>query len=100
MSNTLSNSMQELMKFAKAEENEVTIEEFNLDELPEYDAPSIKNIRKRTNTTQNELSKDLGVSVRTVEAWESGRSRPSGSSRKLLQLIGHKSGKKFLLTNN
>jgi DNA-binding transcriptional regulator YiaG len=31
----------------------------------------------------------LGVSVRTLQAWESGRRRPTGPARALLMVIAH-----------
>jgi len=40
--------------------------------------------------TQKVFSDLLGVSVRTVEAWETGKSHPNGSARRLLQLIEQK----------
>lgn len=29
----------------------------------------------------------MGVSVKTVQAWESGRNKPNGSSARLLQIL-------------
>ena len=36
----------------------------------------IKSIRNSTGLTQNLFAKYMGVSVKTVEAWESGRNHP------------------------
>ncbi len=41
-------------------------------------------------TTQRELAEALGVSVRTLEAWEQGRRQPSGAAAALLKLIALK----------
>ncbi|MGN1110344.1 MAG: helix-turn-helix domain-containing protein [Oscillospiraceae bacterium] len=43
--------------------------------------------RKSLNLTQAAFAKLLGVSPRTVESWESGRSNPSPTAIKLLYLI-------------
>lgn len=43
--------------------------------------------RKSLNLTQKAFAKILGVSPRTVEAWESGRTVPSPTARKLMYLL-------------
>lgn len=40
--------------------------------------------------SQNAFSEALGVSKKTVEAWESGRNQPEPSTRKLLYLLREK----------
>ena len=52
--------------------------------LPNIDVASE---RKALNLTQKAFAKILGVSPRTVEAWEAGRSTPSPTARNLLYLI-------------
>ena len=58
-----------------------------IEPLVEYSADTIKDIRKRTGLTQALFAKWIGVSTRTVEAWESGRNKPSGPSSRLLGLL-------------
>ena len=58
-----------------------------IEPLVEYSADTIKDIRKRTGLTQALFAKWLGVSTRTVEAWEAGRNKPSGPSSRLLSLL-------------
>ena len=52
--------------------------------LPDVDAAEV---RKSLSMTQRAFASILGVSCRTVEAWESGRSNPTPTARKLLYLI-------------
>lgn len=52
--------------------------------LPDVDAAEI---RKSLSLTQRAFAVILGVSCRTVEAWESGRSNPTPTARKLMYLI-------------
>ena len=52
-----------------------------------YDAAEIKGIRKSTGFTQAVFAQYMGVSVKTVEAWEAGRNVPSGAARHLLFLL-------------
>lgn len=44
-------------------------------------------VRKSLNMTQKEFASILGVSTRTVESWEIGRTTPSPTAKNLLFLI-------------
>jgi len=46
----------------------------------------IKQIRQRTGLSQVMFAGSLGVSPKTVEAWENGRNKPEGASRRLLEI--------------
>ncbi len=46
----------------------------------------IKAIRQGTGLTQMLFAKFMGVSVKTVEAWEAGRNHPEGAACRLLAL--------------
>lgn len=54
--------------------------------IANYDAEEIKSIRKSTGLTQVVFAQYMGVSVKTVEAWESGRNHPEGAACRLLAL--------------
>jgi putative transcriptional regulator len=43
-------------------------------------------IRNRLQLSQHDFAGMLGVSVRTVQEWESGRSKPSGPASALLRI--------------
>jgi len=58
-----------------------------IDPVQNYTAIEVKNIRHQAGLTQALLAKYLGVSKKTIEAWESGRTTPSGPSSRLLGLI-------------
>lgn len=51
-----------------------------------FSAQEIKKIRNDTGMTQALFAKYLGVSVKTVEAWESGRNHPDGAACRMLAL--------------
>ncbi len=42
--------------------------------------------RLKTNLTQSQFAKLLGVSVRTLQEWEQGRKQPSGAAKTLLKV--------------
>lgn len=52
-----------------------------------YSAKDIKEIRNRHGVSQGFLAKWLGVSIKTVQAWESGANEPNGPSSRLLWLL-------------
>lgn len=52
-----------------------------------FSGEDIKQIRNKTGLTQANFAYALGVSKKTVEAWEYGRNTPNGPSRRLIQLI-------------
>lgn len=47
----------------------------------------VKSERESLDMTQKAFAHVLGVSIRTVEAWESGRSTPSPTAKNLIYLI-------------
>ena len=65
----------------KAETTTVSVEPVGV-----YTSSEIKSIRNSTGLTQNLFAKYMGVSVKTVEAWEAGRNHPDGAACRLLYL--------------
>lgn len=51
-----------------------------------FTSAEIKQIRKDTGLTQSVFAKYMGVSVKTVEAWEAGRNHPDGAACRLLAI--------------
>ncbi len=52
-----------------------------------YDADEVKRIRKSTGFSQKTFAGFMGVSDKTVEAWEAGTNHPSGAASRLLRMI-------------
>ena len=52
-----------------------------------FNTDDIKQIRQRTGLSQVMFAGSLGVSPKTVEAWENGRNKPEGPSRRLLEIV-------------
>jgi putative transcriptional regulator len=55
--------------------------------VPHYKSIDVKNIRNALNLSQALFASLLGVSVKTVEAWESGRNMPEGPAQRMLELL-------------
>lgn len=54
--------------------------------VTKFSAQEIKDIRHKTGLSQAMFAKYMGVSVKTVEAWEAGRNHPDGAASRLLSL--------------
>ena len=53
----------------------------------EYSNNEIKEIRKKAGMTQTVFASYMGVSKKTVEAWEGGRTHPTGPAFRLINIL-------------
>lgn len=65
---------------------EAKTQKITVQPVSHYAPAEIKDIRIKTGMTQAVFAEFMGVSVKTVEAWESGRNSPIGSACRLLCL--------------
>ena len=59
--------------------------------VPQYKGVQIKRIREELKITQANFAELMGVSVKTVEAWETGRNVPQGPAQRMLDLLKNES---------
>lgn len=59
----------------------------SVEPLPEISAEEIRTVRCNAGLTQSGFAAVLGVSAKTVEAWEAGTNRPIGPARRIISLI-------------
>ena len=52
-----------------------------------WDAPRIKQLRRRLNLMQEEFAKKMGVRQATVSAWENTKQKPSPMACRLFELL-------------
>jgi putative transcriptional regulator len=74
-------SAQQALDFANGEDNGCVVH------IP--DDIDTARIRKKIKKSQSQFAAYFGVSVRTVQEWEQGRSTPSASARAFLTVIDH-----------
>lgn len=55
--------------------------------VKEYDAIDVQRIRKSTGMSQKLFARYMGVSDKTVEAWEAGTNHPSGTASRILNMM-------------
>jgi len=84
--NELKASLEEAIAFKNGDKSRIRVAVRELP-IPEYNANAVMQARKTLNLSQRGLASALGVSPRTVEAWEAGRNTPSGAARNLLYLL-------------
>jgi len=82
----LKESLEQAAAHAKGDKSRcrVTVREIS---VPEYKADDVFRVRSELHMSQRALASVLGVSARTVEAWEAGRNSPNGPAARMLYLI-------------
>ena len=66
------------------------IENLCLPDVQEYTPEKIVSIRKKFRLSQAALASVFNISPSTVQKWEQGSKKPTGASRKLLDIIERK----------
>ena len=84
----LMTSLEDAAAFAQGDTSRARVVEVDTDDpVPEYKADDVARTRQALNLSQRALARALGVSSRTVEAWEAGKNVPAGAARHLLFLL-------------
>jgi len=86
----LKESLEQAVSHSKGDSSRVRVSVRELP-IPEYKADDVQQLRITLNLSQRGFAYALGVSKRTVEAWETGRNIPNGSARNLLYLLDQNS---------
>ncbi len=58
--------------------------------VPEYSPDEIKSLRERLNISQAVLASVINASANSIQKWERGVKKPSGTALKLLNLLDRK----------
>jgi len=66
------------------------IEKLCIPEVKEYTPEKIVFIRNKFNLSQAALASIFNISPSTVQKWEQGNKKPTGASKKLLDIIERK----------
>jgi putative transcriptional regulator len=73
--------------------DEITMREIHslcLPDVKEYSADKIIELRKKTHLSQAAFAAVVNVSPSTVQKWERGLKKPTGSSKRLFDIIERK----------
>jgi len=55
--------------------------------VKEYKPHEIKELRERMQYSQSFFGEYLGVSLKTVQAWEAGTNKPTGTALRIFQVL-------------
>ncbi|MFT5727096.1 MAG: putative transcriptional regulator [Desulforhopalus sp.] len=66
------------------------IEKLCLSEIQEFSPKKIVTIRKKYKLSQAAFASVINVSTSTVQKWEQGNKKPTGASKKLLDIMERK----------
>lgn len=58
----------------------------------QWDAESIRALRKYMDMTQQQMAEELGTRQQTISEWETGMYRPRGGMNRLLTLVAEQAG--------
>ena len=82
----LKKGLQEAIDYEKGQ-GKARIKTYMILPVKEYTNVEIRDIRKRAGMTQSVFASYMGVSKKTVEAWECGRTHPTGPAFRLLDIL-------------
>lgn len=77
----------EAIEDTKASEKKLKRRVVTIVPVKEYTAEEVKKIRSTTGFSQKLFASYMGVSDKTVEAWEAGINRPSGAASRILSMM-------------
>ena len=58
----------------------------------EWNADTIKALRRHMGLTQQGMSEELGTRQQTISEWETGMYKPRGATRTLLNIVAERAG--------
>ena len=83
-------SLNELSDYAEGKTTGVVVHKRSFEDVvkvPSFSPMEIRRVRLDANMSQNTFAACVGVSKKSVEAWEGGRSHPDGAARRILGLM-------------
>ena len=83
---SIMNGLDEAVKISKGE-LDARKQKLSISPISEFTNVEIKNLRSNLNLTQFTFSEILGVSIKTIEAWEKGTNSPNGIARRFLGML-------------
>lgn len=77
----------EAVEDAKSKDTKLKRQIVSITPVKDYSAAEIQSIRKNTGFSQRLFAGYMGVSIKTVEAWEAGTNHPSGAASRILTMM-------------
>ena len=88
---TIKQGLVEAIEYESGKRPNTKVDKITISPVRTHNKDEIKEIRLKLNMTQKLFAAALGVSVKTVEAWESGTNTPIGIANRMLELLSRDS---------
>ena len=96
--NDLKQGLEEAVAYEKGT-GKANVKTYMISPVKEYDGKQIRDIRMKAGMTQSVFASYMGVSIKTVEAWEGGRTHPTGPVFRLLDILSSTDETKYIVAN-
>src|SRR5688572_23136431 len=88
ISKSIVQGLNEAIQFEKdSKSSKANVKSISISPLTHFKGSQVKNIRNTLNLSQRSFALLMGVSVKTVEAWEGGKNEPNGTAQRMLSLL-------------
>ncbi len=87
MYDSIVDGLNEAVEYEKGNSKKTRTRVIHIPALPNYRGSEIKAIRIRYQLTQKLFAELLGVSPKTIEAWEAGKNIPQGPAQRFLSVL-------------
>lgn len=85
--NEIMTGLQEALEYESGNTAGSAVHRLTVNEVRSFTPKEIKTIRLKADMTQSIFAACIGVSKKSVEAWEGGRSCPDGAARRTIGLL-------------
>ncbi len=82
----LKQGLQEAVDYERGQ-GEARVKTYMIMPVKEFSGTEIRDIRLKSGMTQSVFAAYMGVSKKTIEAWEGGRTHPTGPAFRLLNML-------------
>ena len=82
----LCEGLQQAIDFEKGK-GKARVKTYVLSPVRHFDKAEIRSVRIAAGMTQSVFAEFMGVSKKTIEAWECGRTHPTGSACRLMEVL-------------
>ncbi len=80
-------ALADAQRLASGDARGIIVDTLQIMDVPDFTPEEIKALRHAAKMPQRLFARCLGVTQKSVEAWEGGRSHPDGAARRLLGLL-------------
>jgi putative transcriptional regulator len=80
-------ALEDVRRLANGDARGCIVDTMHIRRVPDFTPAEIRALRHAAKMPQRTFAECLGVTQKTIESWEGGRSHPDGAARRLLGLL-------------